>query len=139
MIPPTARTLYPNFNRNAPLYQFIQKAISVRRQSNISLEQQLEVLVTDSVYAFSRGPVLVMVTNRAAQNTVHLPVSPFSVGDNVCDVMQEQPSCTAVSSSGYSVTLSGEPEGDDAVAKGLDAEHGLELVQLEHSAAILVD
>jgi glycosidase len=108
--PTNRESLYPNFNRNAPLYQFIQKAISVRRQSNISLEHQLEVLVTDSVYAFSRGPVLVIVTNRAAQNTVHLPVSPFSVGDNVCDVMQEQPACTAVSSSGYSVTLSGEPK-----------------------------
>ena len=30
-------------------------------------------------------------------------------------------------------------QGDDAVAQGLDAEHSLELVQLQHSAAIFVD
>ena len=108
--PANRESLYPNFNRNAPLYQFIQKAISVRRQSNISLEHQLEVVVTDAVYAFSRGQVLVIVTNIPSHNSLHLPVSPFSVGDNVCDVMQEQAACSTVSSSGYSVTMSGEPK-----------------------------
>jgi hypothetical protein len=103
-------SLFPNFNRNAPLYLFIQKAITVRRQSNISLANQVELLVTDSVYAFSRGQAVVVVTNSNSPHSVQLPVFPFSVGDHVCDMMQAQPQCVSVSSSGYSLSLSGEPK-----------------------------
>jgi hypothetical protein len=103
-------SLYPNFNRKAELYVFIQKAIAIKRRSNISLESQLEVLVTDSEYAFSRGRVVVIVTNTNAQRSVQLPVTPFAIGDTVCDVMQETSQCTTVSASGYSFMMTGEPK-----------------------------
>jgi hypothetical protein len=103
-------SLYPNFNRKAALYLFIQKAIAIKRQSNVSLESQLEVVVTDSVYAFSRGRVVVIVTNTNAQRAVQLPVTPFAVGDTVCDVMQQTSQCTTVTASGYSFTMTGEPK-----------------------------
>jgi hypothetical protein len=92
------------------LYLFIQKAIAVRRQCNISLENQMEVSVTQSVYAFSRGQVVIVVTNSNAQYSLQLPVSPFAVGDSVCDLMQEQPQCVTVSSNGYSLMMSGQPK-----------------------------
>ena len=103
-------SLFPNFNRNAQLYLFIQKAIAIKRHSNISLEGQLEVLVTDSVYAFSRGEVVVIVTNSNMQHSVQLPVAPFAVGDSVCDVMHEQSQCVSVCSTGYSIAMTGEPK-----------------------------
>jgi alpha-amylase len=108
--PMNRESLFPKFNRNAQLYLFIQKAIAIKRHSNISLEGQLEVLVTDSVYSFSRGQVVVIVTNSNMQHSVQLPVSPFAVGDSVCDVMQEQSHCVSVSSTGYSVAMTGEPK-----------------------------
>jgi len=82
----------------------------LQRCSNISLEGQLEVLVTDSVYAFSRGEVVVIVTNSNMQHSVQLPVAPFAVGDSVCDVMHEQSQCVSVSSTGYSIAMTGEPK-----------------------------
>jgi hypothetical protein len=108
--PLNRESLFPNFNRNASLYLFIQKAIAVRRRSNASLASQLELLVTDSVYAFSRGQVVVIVTNSDTQHSVQLPVSPFAVGDSVCNAMKEPPQCATVSSGGYSLAISGEPQ-----------------------------
>lgn len=103
-------SLFPNFNRNAPLYLFMQKANAIRRQSNVSLAAQLELLVTDSVYAFSRGQVVVIVTNSNTQHSVQLPAPPFAVGDSVCDAMKVQPDCVTVTSRGYSLSLTGEPK-----------------------------
>ncbi len=108
--PLNRESLSPNFNPNAQLYLFIQKATAIRRHSNVSLESQLEVLVTDSAYAFSRGAVVVIVTNSNAQHSLQLPVTPFAVGDSVCDVMQEQQQCVTVGPMGYSVEMTGEPK-----------------------------
>jgi glycosidase len=106
--PTNREALAPNFNRSAALYLFIQKAIALRRHSNVSLQSQFEILVTDSVYAFSRGKVVVIVTNSNSQYSLQLPVAPFSVGDVVCDHMQQQPNCDTVGPNGYSLKMSGE-------------------------------
>ena len=52
----------------------------------------------------------IVVTNSNAQYSLQLPVSPFAVGDSVCDLMQEQPQCVTVSSNGYSLMMSGQPK-----------------------------
>ena len=103
-------SLFPNFNTNAPLYLFLQKAIAVRRQCNVALEDQTEVLVSQSVYAFSRGRVVIVVTNSNAQYSLQFPVAPFAVGDSVCDAMQEQEQCVPVAANGYSLAMAGQPK-----------------------------
>jgi alpha-amylase len=108
--PANRESLWPNYNTNHDLYQFIKSVVSVRKGQQVWKSTQVQRYTATNFYAFSRGNTLVCLTNSGgASVTYTVTYLPYSVGTVVCNALASNPSsdCLSVTSSGITVTLSG--------------------------------
>ncbi|CDW84776.1 alpha catalytic domain containing protein [Stylonychia lemnae] len=105
--PNNRETLWNTMNPNSELYKYLQTVVSVRKSHQVWKEQHVERYVNDKFYAFSRGQVLVALTNDD-QGTQSILVSyhPFSAGQTVCNKLKQN-DCTQVGNNGVQITLQG--------------------------------
>jgi alpha-amylase len=104
--PANRESLWPNYNTNHELYRFLASYVNVRKQRQVWKESQVQRYSTTNFYAFSRGSVLVCLTNSGG-NSVTYTVSylPYTVGQVVCNAVDSN-ECLTVGSNGITVTLS---------------------------------
>ena len=91
--------MWPLYDTNAPLYSFLSRVIAARKLFGLAGRslQQTEVWKDTSIYAFTRGPTLVAVTNTVASSQAILPPSsnPFPANSRACDFMSDRTTSTS--------------------------------------------
>ena len=92
--PGNREILWNNLNTDHYLYKSISKAIAVRKSHQVWNSPYKELYVTDTLLAFSRGDVLIVLTNRGAGANVDIPNTPFENGAKICDVING--GCTTI-------------------------------------------
>lgn len=105
--PANRESLWPNFNTNSELYTFLQTLINARKKYTVWTQPQVQRYSADHFYAFSRGPVLVCLTNSNGQGSdvsVKLTYLPWTEGQTACNVADSS-DCITVSSGAVTVTL----------------------------------
>lgn len=108
--PHNREQLWPNFNVQHPLYRYIKKIIELRKKFRIWEEDQIERYVQHNVYAFSRGKVLVAVTNTHSRVEYHFGSTPYDDGEVVCNIFHPS-DCVRVRNHHLHVVLNdGEPK-----------------------------
>jgi alpha-amylase len=101
--PKNRESLWQDYNTNSDLYQMIAKINAQRKHNQIWNEEQIERYVDDQFYSYSRGSMLVALTNQyngsVNRNVTYLP---YNNGDVVCDILSGN--CQTVNN-GLNVTL----------------------------------
>lgn len=95
------------FNTQAPLYTFLQRIITWRKQYNVYLSNQVERFVDDSFYAFSRGSVFIALTNagsNSGQVRRQITYHPYTRGTTLCNLFYPT-DCVPVTDDGFTVYL----------------------------------
>jgi alpha-amylase len=105
--PQNRETLWTKMDTSSDMYNFIKKLVTTRKEHKAYAEPLVERYVDDHFYAFTRGDVLIALTNthdRVEYSVSFLPDS-FTEGTTVCNVMNDN-DCTTVSSTGIDISLS---------------------------------
>lgn len=114
--PANRESLWPNYKTDSELYLFLQSAVKARKDSLLSMAPtpsslpQVQRYAADNFYSFSRGEVLVCLTNAGTTGgtvSLSLPYLPYESGDVVCNILASSPDsdCATVSSGGLWVTM----------------------------------
>lgn len=109
--PNNRESLWPHYNQNSELFNFVKGMVAARKKFQVWNLPQVQRYAADNFYAFSRGNVLVCLTNGGQGSSVSINVSylPYSQGTVVCNVLDSS-QCMTVGSSGLQITLSnGQP------------------------------
>lgn len=97
--PDNRLSLWPNFNTNHMMYKFISQVNHFRNGlgNDFFEAKQLEKWADDTFYAFTRGNVLVALTNQGSGSTQQrtIPNLPFSDGTVLQNVLDENDKVTA--------------------------------------------
>ncbi len=103
--PANREILWNHMDSASDMYQFIRQVNLVRKQHQIYRENQVERYVDNEIYAFSRGKVLVLLTNQV-NKTVEKYISyhPYQKGEVICNIFYPDSDCITVSS-GFEVYL----------------------------------
>ncbi|GAQ80506.1 hypothetical protein KFL_000550355 [Klebsormidium nitens] len=90
------------FDTSAPLYKFIAFVNKIRGTYRVWRYPQKEGWSGDDLYVFTRGPVLVALTNRRAPNPQTLPGTShnFRPGERVCNLFFPSADCETVGADG---------------------------------------
>jgi len=103
--PANRESLWPNYNTNHELYQFIKLLVGVRNSYQVWTQTQVQRYAWDNFYAFSRGTTLVCLTNSGGSSvTFSLSYIPYSEGQTVCNALASN-DCATVSGGVLKVTL----------------------------------
>jgi alpha-amylase len=105
--PENREVLWTSMNTDSDMYKFVTKAVTTRKQFKAWEYPQVERYVNNDIYAFSRGDILVAVTNT--HNTVdvrvtYLPDS-YKEGTRVCNIFYADSDCATVTDGAIQVTL----------------------------------
>lgn len=108
--PANRESLWPNYDTTSDLYTFIQTLITTRKTQDIAITSQIQRYAVEDFYSFSRGKVLVCLTN--ANNapdqehvvTVTLTYLPYEEGETVCNVFDTS-DCLTVTDGAVTVTM----------------------------------
>eukprot|EP01117_Protostelium_nocturnum_P003233 TRINITY_DN1418_c0_g1_i2.p1 TRINITY_DN1418_c0_g1~~TRINITY_DN1418_c0_g1_i2.p1 ORF type:complete len:343 (+),score=33.86 TRINITY_DN1418_c0_g1_i2:590-1618(+) len=97
--------LWPTgYNTSSGLYQFVAKLNNIRKRHQIWNSNQEERLVSDYVYAFSRGEILVIVSNHLMKQEQRIINHPFHNGDKICNAISEN-ECDVVKDNSFYVSI----------------------------------
>ncbi len=103
--PENRETLWGHFNETSELYRFVQTTIAARKAHKVWLNKYVERFADDKIYAFSRGPTLVCVTNTK-EKAVAVIKKPFPNGSKLCNVYNAR-DCVKVKNGELKVTMTG--------------------------------
>ena len=92
--PANREILWNNLNTNHYLYKSIKKAIEVRKSHKVWNNPYTILNATNSILAFSRGDVLIVLNVGVSADTIISNV-PFPDGSKICDALNDD--CTKVS------------------------------------------
>ena len=103
--PANRESLWPSYNTDHELYQYLKTLVSVRKAQKVYSQAQIQRYASSNFYSFSRGMTLVCLTNSGG-STVTTTVSylPFAAGTTVCNALIAN-DCATVTSTGLTVTL----------------------------------
>jgi len=91
-------------NTDADIYKMTAKVNWFRKSTKSYDSDFAEKYVTDSFYAFSRGDMLVALTNSHDQQQIAIPNTPWSDGTTVCNIFNDS-DCQTISNKTINVTL----------------------------------
>lgn len=105
--PANRESLWPNYDTSSELYGFIGTLVKTRKSYKVSSEIQVQRYAADNFYSFSRGSVLVCLTNTGGSSVsvgiTYLP-STYTEGTTVCNVLDAS-DCVTVSGAKLQVTM----------------------------------
>ena len=81
------------------MYQFIAKINFQRAKSEIWISPEndfVERWISDHLYIYSRGKVLVALTNTSNQKIHYLSYHPFEQGDVICNIFWPNDDCLTI-------------------------------------------
>ena len=92
-------------NTDSDIYK-MPAAVNNARKSTQSYNSDFqEKYVLDNFYAFSRGDMLVALTNSHNQQQIAIPNTPWSDGTTVCNIFYPDSDCQTISNKTINVTL----------------------------------
>jgi len=80
-------------NTQSDIYKMTAIVNRVRKEHNIGHQEQKEKYVTENFYAYSRGEVLVALTNSHDKQHESIPNAPWSDGTQVCNAFYPTTDC----------------------------------------------
>lgn len=101
--PANREQLWTNFDTSSNLYQMLKAAIQTRKDHKTWDQKYVERYVDDHFLAFSRGDVLIAVTNQGGSVGNYVTYLPFSKGDTICNIFNSS-DCLTVGD-GVQITL----------------------------------
>lgn len=105
--PNNRESLWPNYDTSSEMYKFIQTLVTTRKSHEISSQPQIQRYSSTNFYAFSRGDVLVCLTNSGGSDvSVTLTYIPYENGVTVCNALNMD-DCITVTNGSLSVTMNG--------------------------------
>ena len=112
--PNNRESMWPNYNRDHELYVFIQALVRVRKTYKLHTQEQVQRFASDDFYSFSRGNVLVCLTNAGANGNIvtytitYIPETYYN-GMKLCNALQGDGNtdCVTVADSSINVIMSG--------------------------------
>lgn len=107
--PACREILWRNLDRGSDMYGFLGKINAARKRFQIWNEAQVERYVDNEFFAYSRGKMLVAITNKvsgAVQKTV--TYHPFTNGQVVCNIFYPDTDCQTVNGGVNVYLLNGE-------------------------------
>ena len=104
--PANRESLWPNYDTSHDLYKFIASYVGVRKAQKVYNYTQVQRYSTSNFYAFTRGNVLVCLTNNGGSSTVTYTLTylPYTVGQTICNALSSS-DCLTVTSAGITVSL----------------------------------
>jgi len=81
------------------------KVNQVRKEHNIGHQEHVEKYVTDNFYAYSRGDVLIAITNTHDKQHESIPNAPWSDGTEVCNAFYPTTDCQTIKNKTIDVWL----------------------------------
>ena len=111
--PQNREVLWGHMNTDSEMYKFVSAMVHARKNFKVWKYPQIERYVTDNLYAFSRGDLLIAVTNthQQVQETVTFLPDSYKDGDVLCNVFSSSKDCVTVTNGGFVITLNnGEPK-----------------------------
>jgi alpha-amylase len=107
--PDNREILWNNMNRNSRIYQALKKTINVRKTHQVWNHPYKDLWHTSTMLAFTRGEVLIILTNRGSGVDMEIPNVPFSNGSRICSVLDG--GCTIVNNGKAHIKLEGNQTG----------------------------
>jgi len=101
--------LWTNMDPNSEMYKFIQKTLEVRKRYDAGSAPHIERYVDNPFYIWTRGAVLICITNTDQQISVTVGYHNFPVGTRLCNIYDTR-DCVNVESNGIQINLNGEPK-----------------------------
>lgn len=84
--PANREPLWPSMNSDSALYKFMTQLVSIRKQNQVWNSPHVERWCDDSFYAFTRGNVLITLTNNdQGQQSRDITYHPFKPGQKLCN------------------------------------------------------
>nr|AGU13047.1 alpha-amylase [Moneuplotes crassus] len=111
--PANREPLWGHMDTNSEMYKFVTNMVKARKDFNVWEHPHVERYVNHDIYAFSRGEVLVAVTNTHnpfGVDVAYLPDS-YKEGDILCNILNSENDCTTVSNGSVNIHF------DDGEAK----------------------
>eukprot|EP01022_Parablepharisma_sp_SALTPOND_P029956 TRINITY_DN74_c0_g2_i2.p1 TRINITY_DN74_c0_g2~~TRINITY_DN74_c0_g2_i2.p1 ORF type:complete len:465 (-),score=24.10 TRINITY_DN74_c0_g2_i2:75-1469(-) len=94
--PENREELWTHMNRQTSIYQVLKKVISLRRSYKVWQYPYRDIWHKSYMLAFTRGPVLVVLTNGNRQIEEDVYNVPFPSGTKMCDVITDYKHCVIV-------------------------------------------
>ena len=104
--PNNREQLWTNMDTSSDIYQFIKAALKTRKDNEVWNSESVERYIDDNFYAFSRGNVLVALTNTDGNVVRNVNYLPFSEGQQVCNIF-DMADCATVNSGQITIDLTG--------------------------------
>ena len=108
--PLNRETLFGYHNTSSQIYQMIKIANEVRKNEKIYDEKFEQRYVDDNFYAFTRGKVLIVVSNNLKNSEIPISLDDFNEGDNLCNRLEENDCVKVNSFKEINVKIEGEPK-----------------------------
>lgn len=105
--PANREPLWTSMNPNSDMYKFMTTIVQTRKKYEAWSHPHVERYVNDNFYAFSRGDVLVALTNthdKVDTLVTYLPDS-YKEGTVVCNVLFPETDCATISNGTLHITL----------------------------------
>lgn len=85
--PANREPLWTNMNSDSPLYSFVKTLVSVRKANEVWSFPHVERWCDDTFYAFTRGNVLITITNQDQAGQQHRDITyhPYKPGQKLCN------------------------------------------------------
>jgi len=94
--PENREELWTHLNPQSEIYQLLKKVIALRKSYKVWESPYHDVWHKDNMLAFTRGQVLVVVTNGGRQIEEDVSGLPFPDGTKLCDAISDFKDCTTV-------------------------------------------
>lgn len=92
-------------NTESDMYKFIALINQVRKKYQIWNEAQVERYVDSEIFAYSKGKMLVLLTNKVSGTvTKYISYHPYSSGQVICNIFYPTTDCITVSG-GFNIYL----------------------------------
>lgn len=98
--------LWTNMDTKSDIYQFLKTAIQTRKDKQVWQNAAVERYIDDNFYAFSRGDVLVALTNTGANVVRKVTYLPYNEGQTVCNIFNPS-DCLTVNGGSITIDLTG--------------------------------
>jgi alpha-amylase len=103
--PNNRESLWPNYDMNSELYSFLSSYVAVRKQQKVWNFSQIQRFSSNDFYSFSRGNILICLTNSGSKTVSHtLTYLPYSNGQVICNVVNSN-DCLTVTNNSLTITL----------------------------------
>jgi alpha-amylase len=103
--PNNRESLWPNYDMNSEFYSFLSSYVNVRKQQKVWNFSQVQRYSSNDFYSFSRGNVLICLTNSGTTTISHtLTYLPYSNDQVVCNAVNSN-DCLTVKNNSLPITL----------------------------------